>query len=396
MPILGVLSSEGLAPGAPTIGTATAGNAQATVTYTAPAWTGKGSGAVTYTATSSPGGLTGTGSSPITVSGLTNGTAYTFTVKATTSYGATGAASAASNSVTPTAPAVKFMSPTGSYINYSSDGTSWTVLLTGGGGQYAGYDGTYFIKQDDTSGAYASTVSGTWTTFSHTTQSTNRYGWSGGGKSVLVGYTGKYSYAGSPPSSWTNNQNFSQNGDWFGGKYANGRHIATQLNDGGATSQYAAYSSDAVSWSVVTVGANQNWRGPAYGNGRWIISPRSSSTYSYSTNNGSIWSTGTLPASADYMIPVYGNGIWVMPVMGSTTLITSTNGTSWTTRSLPNTSNGSDGATPTYGGGLFIVPGSNLKEYFYSSDGISWSTGNMQTNSSFKYYIVDTDGGIGS
>lgn len=86
-------------PGAPTIGTATAGISSATVTYTAPS--NLGAGAVTYTATSSPGGLTGTGASPITVSGLTNGTAYTFTVTASTP-GGTGPASAASNSVTPT------------------------------------------------------------------------------------------------------------------------------------------------------------------------------------------------------------------------------------------------------------------------------------------------------
>ena len=90
-------------PGAPTIGTATAGVNSATVTYTAP--TDLGSGTVTYTATSNPGSLTGTGASPITVSGLTNGTAYTFTVTAATP-GGTGPASAASNSVTPALPAI--------------------------------------------------------------------------------------------------------------------------------------------------------------------------------------------------------------------------------------------------------------------------------------------------
>jgi hypothetical protein len=107
MPIIGILSSGGLAPGAPTIGTATDGGTgtSASVAFTVPSYVGKGSGTVTYTATSSPGSLTGTAtSSPVTVSGLTTGTAYTFTVKATTSYSVTGASSSASNSVTPASP----------------------------------------------------------------------------------------------------------------------------------------------------------------------------------------------------------------------------------------------------------------------------------------------------
>jgi hypothetical protein len=89
-------------PGAPTIGTATAGNTSASVAFTPS--TDLGAGAITYTATSSPGGFTGTGSSPITVSGLTNGTSYTFTVRASTP-GGTSPASGASNSVAPFEPA---------------------------------------------------------------------------------------------------------------------------------------------------------------------------------------------------------------------------------------------------------------------------------------------------
>jgi hypothetical protein len=90
-------------PDAPTIGTATGGNASASVTFTAPA--NVGGGAITgFTVVSSPTGITGTGaSSPVTVSGLSNGTAYTFKVFATNSYGP-GPLSAASNSVTPVAP----------------------------------------------------------------------------------------------------------------------------------------------------------------------------------------------------------------------------------------------------------------------------------------------------
>lgn len=89
--------------GAPTIGVATAtGGTTATVAFTAPASDG-GATITSYTATSSPAGGTGTlsqaGSGTISVTGLTIGVAYTFTVTATNSVG-TSVASAASNSVT--------------------------------------------------------------------------------------------------------------------------------------------------------------------------------------------------------------------------------------------------------------------------------------------------------
>lgn len=88
-------------PDAPTIGTATAGIGNASVTFTAAA---TGGTPTSYTVTSNPGSITGTGaSSPITVSGLTGGTSYTFTVTATNTAG-TSPASSASNSVTPASP----------------------------------------------------------------------------------------------------------------------------------------------------------------------------------------------------------------------------------------------------------------------------------------------------
>jgi len=120
-------------PDAPTIGTATATGASgtATVSYTAPADDG-GSPITQYTATSSPDGITGTlsqaGSGTITVTGLTNGTSYTFTVTATNSVG-TSAASAASNSVTPFAPA--FVSATGGTVTTSGDFKIHTFTSSG-------------------------------------------------------------------------------------------------------------------------------------------------------------------------------------------------------------------------------------------------------------------------
>ncbi len=100
------------APGAPTGATAMAGNANATVSWTAPGDDG-GSAITSYTVTSTPGSFTSTVSAPTlsaVVSGLTNGTAYTFAVTATNIAG-TSSASSPSNSVTPLAPFVPVIVP---------------------------------------------------------------------------------------------------------------------------------------------------------------------------------------------------------------------------------------------------------------------------------------------
>ncbi len=93
-------------PGAPSAVTGVAGNTKATVSFTAPAVTG-GSPITSYTVTATDhthpakGGQTATGSgSPITITGLTNGDHYTFTVTATNAVG-TGPASKPSATVIP-------------------------------------------------------------------------------------------------------------------------------------------------------------------------------------------------------------------------------------------------------------------------------------------------------
>jgi hypothetical protein len=103
--ILGVGFNPLQAPNAPTIGTATntGSGTSVSVAFTAPANVG-GSAITSYAVQSTPDGIGATGSSsPITVSGLTTGTAYTFRVTALNSYGPSPA-SAASNSVTPVVP----------------------------------------------------------------------------------------------------------------------------------------------------------------------------------------------------------------------------------------------------------------------------------------------------
>jgi hypothetical protein len=107
----GSVTAEAAAPPAtPAAPTATAGDSQVSVTWIKPA--DGGSTITGYTVTSAPDGNTCTTSDADTltcaVTGLTNGTAYTFTVTATNGVG-TSAASALSSSVTPAAlPATAF------------------------------------------------------------------------------------------------------------------------------------------------------------------------------------------------------------------------------------------------------------------------------------------------
>ena len=95
-------------PSAPTGVTATGGNHTASVTWTTPATDG-GSAILGYHVTSSPGSLTCTAASnSCTVTGLTNGTSYTFTAVAFNATG-TGAASAASAPLNPSPLSLAFV-----------------------------------------------------------------------------------------------------------------------------------------------------------------------------------------------------------------------------------------------------------------------------------------------
>ncbi|MFB9751156.1 fibronectin type III domain-containing protein [Paenibacillus hodogayensis] len=121
-------------PGTPTGVTAVASNGQATITFTAPADNG-GSLITGFEVISSPGNIVVTGTaSPITVTGLSNGVTYKFTVKAINSVGS-GAWSAASTEVTP-------RSSTDSGGNNGNNGNNGGGSGGSGGGPASSSDST--------------------------------------------------------------------------------------------------------------------------------------------------------------------------------------------------------------------------------------------------------------
>ena len=112
----GFIGQDGLnAPDSPTAVSATAGDAQATVAFTAPTDVG-GSAITGFRAQSNTGVGASGSSSPITVTGLSNGTSYTFNVWAINAFGYS-APSDASGSVTPAQQTLAMMFQGGGQIS---------------------------------------------------------------------------------------------------------------------------------------------------------------------------------------------------------------------------------------------------------------------------------------
>jgi predicted phage tail protein len=133
------------APDPPIDVTGVAGNGLVTVSWTAPSNTG-GSGLTAYAVTASPDGLTCAVAPPTTtcdVTLLSNGTAYTFTVRATNSSGLTSDPSLPSAAVTPVGPPDAPTAVSGT-AGDSKVTVSWTAPTSNGGSPIASYTVTAF------------------------------------------------------------------------------------------------------------------------------------------------------------------------------------------------------------------------------------------------------------
>lgn len=132
-------------PGAPTGVIGVAGNTKVTVSWSAPSNNG-GSPVTGYTATASPSGRTCvTATTSCTVTGLTNGTSYTFTVKASNLIGP-GSSSSASSGVIPAT--TKPGPPTAvvGTVGNAQVSFTWAAPLDNGGASVTAYTVTAFTS----------------------------------------------------------------------------------------------------------------------------------------------------------------------------------------------------------------------------------------------------------
>ena len=365
MTILNKVSNKTLMPGitpisdvpdAPTIGSATSVNGTSvTVAYTAAA---TGGTATTFTATSTPGSITGTGTSPITVSGLTTGVAYTFKVKGTNST-ATGAESSASNSATPTAVVGNWTtsstsfsgldtrqilgngaglgvvfnysgSASGNVFNYTSNGTTWSSASVPYGSLGGCWDGTYFWALSyapNPSIYYYSTTGASWTT-GNTNISTNFSNMAfGATKYVGVDRNSQIHYS-SNGTSYTTVSGIATSDERVRFNPASSTFI---VHNGNATTGTHLTSTNGTSWTSRNSPVNMAFLSVA--NGLFFANGTGSTSTYYTSTDGITWTTrATLPTSAAWTGFTYVNGYYV--ATGTTTSAYSTDGINWTTKAF--------------------------------------------------------------
>lgn len=202
-------NAAGAAPGAPTNVAATPGDSSATVTWNRPASDG-GSAIMSYTVTASPGPAAATvsGSPPATsatVTGLTNGVSYTFTVTASNAAG-TGPPSAPSSAVTPSstaqcgppgAPRYNIAAPPAALSVDSPPTVPGAVSWTSAAGAGCSYE----LQRSDGGGQWSTVYSGSATS-----------------DSVSLAVGGSYAFqvrsidSNAVPSAWATGATFSLNG----------------------------------------------------------------------------------------------------------------------------------------------------------------------------------------
>ena len=341
-------------PGAPTGVVAVAGNARAAVSFIPPASNGGGA-ITTYTVVSTPGNVQATGSaSPITVTGLSNGTSYSFSVSATNGVG-TGAASNPSNSVALIAlPTISGTPSTtalvGTIYSFTPAATSAAGFSMTGGLP----PGLTFSSTTGSLGGMPSAAG----VFSNIVISANNVNGSAPLAPLTITVAAPLPATGALDG-WNWRDPLPQGNTLNGIVYGNGRYVAVGING------VIVSSGDGVSWTDRKSGTGNTLNCVTFGNGLFVAAGNNGTVLS--SPDGSLWTQRSSGTPANLSGAAFGGGELVL-VGDAGTILTSVNGADWSA-SLSGTTSGLNAVA--YGNGSFVV-GAKGGLYLVSGDTQIW------------------------
>jgi uncharacterized delta-60 repeat protein len=328
-------------PDAPTNLTATAGIGTAGITFTPGS---DGGSPITNHEYSLDGGLTwialnpADNSSPISISGLDNCTAYAIQIRAVNGVG--GSAASAAVDV-----------ETARGVN---SGINWAIQSP------ATNNGWYSV-------AY------------------------GNGLFVAVSYNGTGNRVMTSPDgiTWTTRNSAADN-DWYSVTFGNGLFVAVA---GSGTGNRVMTSPDGITWTIRTSAANNTWQSVTYGSGLFVAVANSGTGNRVMTSpDGITWTIRTTPVNNSWQSVTFGNGLFVAVAVSGTgnRVMTSPDGITWTIRT---SAADNQWYSLTFGNGLFVAVAASGSgnRVMTSPDGITWTIRTSAANNSW-YSVKFGDG----
>lgn len=164
---------------------------------------------------------------------------------------------------------------------------------------------------------------------------------------------------------------------WISMVCSDDKIVATAQNSPSGTNK-AAYSTDGISWTGITLPSSNNWRPVAYANGVFVAVGKHSGTVIYSTD-GITWNTSNAPSEYKWYCVTSSADKFVLADYDSGKIVYSTDGNNWTETTSPVTRGIVD---ISYAGGKFFVHASRT----YCSENLtSWTESHINTISGILY-----------
>jgi titin len=344
------------APDAPTSLSARRGYGSAEISFTAGA---DGGAAITKYQYSTNDGANWTDavgtSSPITISGLTNGTTYSIKLRAANVIGD----GAPSDAVSVTPAVVDAASWT---ARDASEANAW-ISVTYGNGVFVA------VAANGSQRVMTSSDGETWTA----RNAAEANPWSsvtfGNGVFVAVSFDGSHRVMTSSDGvTWTA-RNAAEANYWNSVTFGNGVFVAVARTG----TNRVMTSPDGVTWTARNAAEANSWMSVTFGNGVFVAVSFDGSHQVMTSPDGVTWTSRDASAANPWMSVTSGNGVFVaVSYQGFSQVMTSPDGVTWTAREAAVAN--SSWTSVTSGNGLFVaVAEAGTHRVMTSPDGVTWT-----------------------